>query len=238
MIARLEGLIAIDRLPALDAVLAEPLLCDLVEHRAEAVEHGSGYHEFVLAEGLEGGAQARLEARAPLLDKHAPIVGERREHDAPVAVGTLPLDEPRRRESFEHLGDARRAQIRDFREVAQRHLTLVSKAEQQAVLGVGELARTVGFAPTQPSHRGHSALERTSQVLARVAPLARACVSKRDWFLAGGGAHAAIASASVSSEGGVADPLRARALRSARNRITHGMIARAVIPAENQNAVP
>jgi hypothetical protein len=174
MIALLEELIEIDRAPALDAAVAEPLLRDLIEHVAEPVEHSSGYHEFVLAEALECGAQARLEPRPTLLDEHAPVVGERREHDAPVAVGALPLDEPRPRESFQHLGNARRAQIRGLREVAQRHLTLVSKAEQQAVLRVGELARTVGFAPTQPSHRSHRALERTSHVLGGVAVLALA----------------------------------------------------------------
>ena len=180
MIALLEELIEIDRAPALEPVIAEPLLRDLVEHVAEPVEHSSGYHEFVLAEGLECGAQPRLEPRAPLLDELAPVVGERREHDAPVAVGALPLDEPRDRESFQHLGDARRAQVGGDREVADRHLTLVPKAEQQAVLRVGELARTVGLAPAQPSHRGHRALERSSQVLGGVALLALAYhVSKR-----------------------------------------------------------
>jgi len=180
MIALLEELIEIDRETALDAVIEEPLLCDLLEHVAEPVEHGNGYHEFVLAEGLECGAEAGLEPGAPLLDEHAPVVGERGEHHAPVAVGALPLDEPRPREPFQHLGYARRAQIRGLREVAQRHLTLVSKAEQQAVLRVGELARTVGLAPTQPSHRSHRALERTGNVLGGVAVLALAYhVSKR-----------------------------------------------------------
>jgi len=180
MIALLEELIELDREPALEPVIDEPLICDLLEHVAKPVEHGSGYHEFVLAEGLECRAQARLEARAPLLDEDAPVVGQRREHDAPVAVGALPLDEPRHREPFQHLGGARRAQIRGIREVAERHLTLVSKAEKQAVLRVGELARTMGLAPAQPSYRGHRALERSSHVLGGVAVLALAYhVSKR-----------------------------------------------------------
>jgi hypothetical protein len=174
MIALLDQLIEIDYEPALEPVVAESLFCDLVEQVAEPVEHRSGYHEFVFAEGLECGAEARLEARAPLLDEHAPVVGEPREHDAPIAVGALPLDEPRHRESVQHLGGARRAQVGGIREVAQRHLTLVSKAEEQAVLRVGELARTMGLAPAQPSHRGHRALERSGHLLGGVALVALA----------------------------------------------------------------
>ena len=66
-----------------------PLIGDLLEHAAESIEHSSGYHEFVLAEGLECGAEARLEPGAALLDQLAPAVGERGEHDAPVALGAL-----------------------------------------------------------------------------------------------------------------------------------------------------
>ncbi len=180
MIALLDELIEIDHEPALDAVIDEPLLCDLLEHVAEPIEHRSGYHEFVLAEGLECGPEARLEARAPLLDEDAPVVGERREHHAPVAVGALPLDQPRDREPFEHLGDARRAQIRGIREVAERHLTLVSKAEQQAVLRVGELARAVGLPSPHPAQRRQRSLERSRNLLGGVAVLALAYhVSKR-----------------------------------------------------------
>lgn len=180
MIALLEQLIEIDYEPALEPVIEEPRFRDLLEHVAEPVEHGSGYHEFVLAEGLECGAQARLEASAPLLDEHAPVVGERREHHAPVAVGALPIDEARRREPFQHLGDARRAQIRGIREVAERHLTLVSKAEQQAVLCVGELARVVGLAPAHAAQGGQRPLERSRHLLGGVAVLALAYhVSRR-----------------------------------------------------------
>ena len=180
MIALLDGLIEIDDEPALDAVIEEPLLRDLLEHVAEAVEHRSGYHEFVLAEGLKCGSEAGLEARAPLLDEDAPVVGERREHHTPVAIGALPIDEPRRSEPFEHLGDARRTQIRGVREVAERHLTLVSKAEQQAVLRVGELARAVGLAPAHPAQGGQRSLERSRHLLGGLAVLALAYhVSKR-----------------------------------------------------------
>jgi len=180
MIALLDELIEIDREPALDAVIEEPLVRDLLEHAAEPIEHRSGYHEFVLAEGLECGPEARLEARAPLLDEDASVVGERREHHAPVAVGALPLDQPRSSEPFEHLGDACRTQIRGIREVAERHLTLVSKAEQQAVLRVGELARAVGLAPAHPAQGGQRSLERSCHLLGGVAVLALAYhVSKR-----------------------------------------------------------
>ena len=180
MIALLEELIEIDRGQTLEPVIDEPLLCDLLEHVAEPVEHGSGCHEFVLAEGLECRAQARLEARAPLLDEDAPVGGERSEHDAPVAVGALPLDEPRHREPVQHLGGARRAQIRGIREVAERHLTLVSKAEQQAVLRVGELARAVGLAPAHAAQGGQRSLERSRNLPGGVAVLALAYhVAKR-----------------------------------------------------------
>jgi hypothetical protein len=180
MIALLDGLIEIDYEPALDAVIEEPLLCDLLEHVAEPVEHRSGYHEFVFAEGLEGGPEARLEARTPLLDEEAPVVGERGEHHTPVAVRALPLDQPGPSEPFEHLGDARRTQVRGIREIAERHLTLVSKAEQQAVLRVGELARIVGLAPAHPAQGGQRSLERSRHLLGGVAVLALAYhVSKR-----------------------------------------------------------
>ena len=170
MIALLDELIEIDRAPELGAALVG----DLLEEIAQPVEHGGGYHEFVLAEGLQGGAEPRLEARPALLDQPAPAVGERREHDAPVAVGALALDEAGGQESFQHLGHARRAQVGRIREVAHRHLSLVAKAEQQAVLRVGDLARSVGLASAQPSHRRHRALERSRDLLGGAALLALA----------------------------------------------------------------
>jgi hypothetical protein len=169
MVGLLEELIEIDREPALGAVIDEPLLRNLVEHVAQPVEHGGGGEQVVFAERLECGAQERLEPRTALFDQAEPAVGERGEHHAPVAVRTLALDESGRREPFQHLGDARRAQVGGLREVAHRHLTLVAKAEQQAVLRVGEFARTVGLAPAQPSHRAHRALERSGHVLGGVA---------------------------------------------------------------------
>jgi hypothetical protein len=180
MVGLLEELIAMDRTPALDGPIDQPLLRDLVEHVAQPVEHGGGGHQVVFAERLECGAQAGLEARTALLDQPAPAVGERGEHDAPVAVRTPAFDEPGRRESFEHLGDAGRAQVGGIREAAHRHLTLVAKAEQQAVLRVGELARGVGLAPAHPSQGGQRSLERSRHLLGGVAVLALAYhVSKR-----------------------------------------------------------
>ena len=172
---------------AFDLVLGEPrlgdetpLIGDLFEHVAQPVEHGGGGQQVVFAERLECGAQPRLEARTALLDQPAPAVGERGEHDAPVAVGTLPLDEPGRREPFQHFGHARRAQVGGFREVAERQLILVAKAEQQAVLRVGELARAVGLAPAHPSQGGQRSLERSRNLLGGVALVALAYhVSKR-----------------------------------------------------------
>jgi hypothetical protein len=196
MIALVEELIEIGREPELgpsleeaafdliigDADLADhvPLVDDLLEQIAQPLEHDGSHHEFLLAEGLQCGAEAGLEASPALLDQTASTLGERGEHDAPVAVGSPALNQPGRSESFQHLGHARRTEVRSLREVANRHLTLVAKAEQQAVLRVGELARAVGLAPAQPAHRGHRALERPGHLLGGVALVALAyTVAKR-----------------------------------------------------------
>lgn len=176
MITLLEQLIEIDRQPELGA----PLVGDLLEQVAQPLEHRGGYHEFVFAEGLQCGAQARLEPSPPLLDQPAPVLGERGQDHAPVALGALALHQTGRREPVQHLGHARRAQIGGVREVAHRHLALVAKAEQQAVLRVGELARAVGLAPAQPADRRHRTLERSRDVLGGVALAALAYhVAKR-----------------------------------------------------------
>jgi hypothetical protein len=180
MLGLLDELIEIEREPALQPVFAEPLLGDLVEQVAQPVEHGGGDEQISFAEPLHCGAEARFEPRAALFDESTTVLGERREHHAPVAVGAVAFDEAGRGEPLEHLGHAGRAQVGGVREVAHRHLTLVAKAEQQAVLRVGELARTVGLATAQPSHRGHRALERSGHVLGGVALLALAYhVSRR-----------------------------------------------------------
>jgi len=164
----------------LPATLDTPLISDLLEHAAESIEHSSGYHEFVLGEGLECGAEEGLEPGPVLFDQPTPAVGERGEHHAPVPLGTVALDEAGCGEPLQHLGDARRAEVGGLREVAHRQLTLVAKAEQQAVLRVGELARAVGLAPAHPSERGQRALERSRNLLGGVAVLALAYhVSKR-----------------------------------------------------------
>jgi len=183
MIALLENLIEIDREPALDALVAEPLVplvADLLEEVAQPLEHAGGYHEFVLVEGLQCGTEAGLEASPARLDETAPAVGETREHDAPIALGALALDQTGPGESLQHLGHARRTQVRSLRELANRHLTVVAKAEEQAVLRVGELARAVGLASAQTAHRGHRALERPGHLLGGVALVALAyTVAKR-----------------------------------------------------------
>jgi hypothetical protein len=183
MIALLENLIEIDREPALEPMLGEPvvpLVADLLEEVAQPLEHAGRYHEFVLAEGLQCGAEAGLEPSPALLHQTSSALGERGEHDATVAVGAATLDQAGPSKSVQHLGHARRTQVRSLREVANRHLTLVAKAEQQAVLRVGELARAVGLAPAQPAHRGHRALERPGHLLGGVALAALAYhVAKR-----------------------------------------------------------
>jgi len=154
--------------------LGAALVGDLFEQTTQPVEHRRGHHEFLFAEPIQCRAEPRLEARPALLDESAPALGERGEHDTPVAVGALALDEAGGCESFEHLGHARRAQIGGVREVAHRHLSLVAKAEQQAVLRVGELARSVGLTSAQPAHRSHRAFERSRDLLGGVALLALA----------------------------------------------------------------
>lgn len=187
MIALLEELIEIDRGPVLETLvdvplLGEgiPLLGDQLEHAAQPVEHGGGHEQVLITERLECFAQARLEAGAALLDEGTPGVGEGCEHYAPVAVGAVALDEVGLREPFEHLGHARRAEVGRARQVAHRHLGLVAKTEQQAVLRVGELARASGLASAHPAQRRQRALEGSRHLLGGVALLALAYhVAKR-----------------------------------------------------------
>jgi hypothetical protein len=169
MLGLLDQLIEIEREPALAGPIGEPLVGNLLEQVAEVVKHGGSDEQIVFAEPLHCGPEARFEPCPAFLNEPTTVLGERREHHSPVAVGALALDEPGRGEPVEHLGHARRAQIGGFGEIAHRHLTLVSKAEQQAVLRIGELTRTVGLAPAQPADRRHRALERSGHVLGSVA---------------------------------------------------------------------
>jgi hypothetical protein len=190
LIALVDEMIELEPAPALDVSLDEPvvdpiagelrvvedtpLIGNVLEQIAQPLEHRGGYHEFVLAESLQCSAEPRLEARTPLFDQPAPAVGERGQHDAPVAVGTAALHEAGCREPVQHFGDTRRAQVGGIREIAERQLTLVAKAEQQAVLRVGELARAVGLAPAHPSQGGQRSLERSRNLLGGVALVALA----------------------------------------------------------------
>jgi hypothetical protein len=158
----------------------EPLVGRLLEHVAEPVEYGGGGPQLLVAERVECLTELCLGTGAAVLDELATAVGEGGQDDAPVALGPDPIDQPRGGQSFEHLGDARRAEIRRVREIAERQLALVAKAEQQAVLRVGELARAVGLAPAHPSQGGKRSLERSRDLLGGVALLALAYhVSKR-----------------------------------------------------------
>jgi len=154
--------------------LGAPLVGDVLEQTPQPLEHRGGYHEFVLAEGLQGGSEPRLEPSPPLLDEATSAAGERREHDAPVPLGAVALDQAGCGQPLEHLGDAGRAQLRGTREVANGHLALLAEAEQQAVLGVGQLTRPVRLPATQPSHGTHRAFERSRHLLGGVALLALA----------------------------------------------------------------
>jgi hypothetical protein len=187
MIALLEELIEIDAQPALESLTCDrlvgddvPLLDDLLEHAAEPVEHGGGDEQILITERLECCAQTWLEAGAPILDEGTPGLGERREDYAPVAVGAVAVHEAGAREPFQHLGYARRAEVGRARQVAHGHLGLVAKAEQQAVLRVGELARATRLSPAHPTQRSQRALEGSRHLLGGVAVLALAyAVAKR-----------------------------------------------------------
>jgi hypothetical protein len=177
MIALLEDLIEIDRQPALETLIGEPLVplvADLLEEVAQPLEHGGRCHEFVLAEGLQCGAQAGLEASPARLDEPAAILGEGSEHDAPIALGPHARHQTGGGEPLEHLGDACGTQVRGEGQVADRHLGVIAKAEEQAVLRIGELTRPAGLAPAQPTHRRHRPLERPGHLLGGVAVLALA----------------------------------------------------------------
>lgn len=177
MIALLDELIEIDAAPELRALIAEPLspfVGELVEQAPQSFEDAHGDDELLIVELGEGGAEAWLETCPALLDQQATAVGECGEHDSPVAFGTMTLDQPRHREPFQHLGHARRAEVRRVREVAHRHFARVAKAEEQAILRVGELARSVGLAPAHTTHRGHRTLERPRDVVGGVALIALA----------------------------------------------------------------
>jgi hypothetical protein len=147
---------------------------DVLEQAPQPLEHRGGYHEFVLAEGLQGSSEPRLEPSPSLLDEATSAAGERREHDAPVPFGPMALDQARGGQALEHLGDAGRAQLGGTREVANGHLALLAEAEQQAVLGVGQLTRTVRLPAPQPAHGTHRAFERSRNLLGGVALLALA----------------------------------------------------------------
>ena len=196
MIALLQQLIEIDAAPELGA----PLVGDLLEQIAQPLEHGGGDHEFVLAEGSRaarkrGSKRARRSSTSPRPLSVSEVSTTRRSRSERWRSTSPAASEP-----LQHLGDARRAQVGGIREVAHRHLTLVAKAEEQAVLRVGELARSVRLAPAQPSHGGHRALERSRHLLGRRRP-ARARLPRRQARASRGfGAHAAIASASASGD--------------------------------------
>jgi hypothetical protein len=166
--------------PLLADTALEPLVGKLLEHVAEPVEHGGGGQQVLVAERLQCSTELPFGARTPILDERPAAFGKGGQDDASVALGPDPVDEPRGGEPLEHLGDARRAEVRREREIAERQLTLVAKAEQQAVLRVGELARAVGLTPAHPSKGGKRSLERSRDVLGGVALLALAYhVSKR-----------------------------------------------------------
>ena len=101
-------------------------------------------------------APERLEARAARRHELRAALGERDEHDAPVALRAHALDEAGRLEAVEHLRDGGRREVSGQRELAHGQLAAVAEAEEQAVLGEAELAGPVRLAPAQPPHRAPS----------------------------------------------------------------------------------
>jgi hypothetical protein len=174
MIALLDRLIATGQSAAFDALLGE-----LVEHPGEPVEHGGGDEELLLAELVEGGAEAGLEPGSALLDESPSSFGEGSEDYAAVAVGAGSLHEALLSETIEHLGDAGRPQIGRERKLAGGHVLAVAQAEEQPVLSVTELPGPVAFPPAHATHRGHRTLERSAKVLGAVALAALAYDARR-----------------------------------------------------------
>src|SRR3954454_8507337 len=203
----------------------ESLSGQLFEQVVETVEHRSGGGQLLLAELRERVAPERLEHRAAGVHESLTVLGERGEHHALIALGAGALHEPGGLEPVEHLGDAGRRQIGRQRQLARRHLALASQAEQQPVLRMAQFARPVRLAPAQPPHRCRHGPERLGELVEHVGAIPD-------------GGHAATASAIVSASACAAAPFARRAARSARTRITQGMIASALSPAETRNAVP
>jgi hypothetical protein len=174
VLSLLERLIATGRSTALDALLGE-----LVEEAAQPVEDRGGEEELLFGEFGHGGAEAGLEASAPVFDEGPSPFGEGCEDDAPVLVGAGALYEAVVGEPVEHLGDGGRPQVGGEGELACGHPVAVAQAEQQPELSVAELPRPVALPPAHPSHRGHRALERSAQLLSAAALVALAYDARR-----------------------------------------------------------
>src|SRR5947209_4104672 len=115
---------------------SNPLVGEFVEHPAEAVEHGGGDEQLLIAELGQGSPEAWLDLRAAGLDEVAPPFGEGGQDDAPVLVGARALHEAGLGETVEHLGDAGWTEIGSYRELAGGSVLAFAQAEEQAVLGV------------------------------------------------------------------------------------------------------
>src|SRR6185312_16587916 len=199
----------------------------LIEEIVEAVEHRCGGGQLLLAELLEGRAPERLVAGAARVHQRLAVLGERGEHHTLVALGALALHEAGGLERLEHLRDRCRRHVRRQSQLAGRHLAAERQPEQQAVLRVAQLARLLRLAALQPPHRGGHRPERLAELVEHMGAV-----------LGLDGGHAATASAIVSASATACAPFSSRALRSARMRITQGMIARALSPADHRKAVP
>ena len=174
MLALLERMISTGASPSLAALLGE-----LVEHPAQAVEHGGRDQQLSVAELGEGGPEAGLDLSPALFDEHPPVPGERGEDDAPVPLGAEAFDEAAFRQCLEHFGDAGRAEVGCVGELAGRELVAVAQAEEQRVLGIAESAGMARFTASHPAQRRHRTLERSAELLGGIALVALAVHARR-----------------------------------------------------------
>jgi hypothetical protein len=177
--------------------VGDRLVGELVEQLPEGVEHRGGAEQLLVAEVAQRAAEARLDPSPPLLHEGAAAVGQVGQDHAPIALGPDTVNESRSGEALEHLGDARRAEVRMQRELAGGHLAVLAQAEQESVLRVAQPVGVPRLSTAHAADRGHRALERVTELLGRIEAVeTRGCVRERLPRLL---LHAAIASAIVSA---------------------------------------
>src|SRR5581483_6427962 len=140
-------------------------------------------------------------------------------------------------EVVEHLRDRPRGQVDLLCELARGELARACEPEEQPVLRVADLSRSMRLAAAQLPHRDHRAFERHAELSRRGRRVEQRtlCFSR-----AHARASATAPESSARRSGSFAPAARAalRALDSARMRTMHGTTARSASPTDHQNAVP